>query len=185
MATSRFPTRHYTSSQYVESAGAILFHLSKRAICLLHLLDRKEWILAKGRRACGESRQQAALRDVAEETGYQCRLLPVTTASGVTPNVETEHTADTPRTFVKVTEPIAVTLRDLGEQGAKLIWWYIAAVEEDAPVDEERLGEEEFNVALFGYEEAVEKLTFQYDRETVQMTIDLVKATYEQEGGGC
>lgn len=108
----------------------------------------------------------------------------MTTASGVTPNVETEHTADTPRTFVKVTEPIAVTLRDLGEQGAKLIWWYIAAVEEDAPVDEERLGEEEFNVALFGYEEAVEKLTFQYDRETVQMTIDLVKATYEQEGGG-
>ena len=183
MVTSRFQSSHYTSSQYVESAGAILFHLSKRAICLLHLHNRNEWVLAKGRRACGESRQQAALREVTEETGYQCHLLPVTMASRVTPKTETKHTPDTPRTFVKATEPIALTLRVLREQDAKLISWYVAAVDEDAPVDEERLDEEKSNVALFGYEEAVGKLTFQDHRETVQMAINLVKATYEQESG--
>jgi 8-oxo-dGTP pyrophosphatase MutT (NUDIX family) len=179
MATSRFPTTHYTSLQFVESAGAILFHLRKRAICLVHLLDRDEWVLAKGRRACGESRQQTALREVTEETGYQCRLLPLTMTTRVTPKIETEHTPDIPRTFTNVSEPIAVTIRVLGEQDAKLIWWYVAAIDEEALIDEERLGEEKFDVALFSYEEAVKMLTFQFDRDTVKMAINLVKETYD------
>ena len=105
MATSRLPTTHYTSSQFIESTGAILFHLSKRAICLVHLLDRDEWVLAKGRRAYGESRQQTALREATEETGYQCRLLPLIMATRLTPEIETEHTPDMPRTFTDVCEP--------------------------------------------------------------------------------
>ncbi len=183
MATSRFPTMHYTSSQFVESAGAILFHLSKRAVCLIHLIERDEWVLAKGRRACGETRQEAALREVTEETGYQCRLLPVTMATRLTPKIETEHMPDTPRIFDNISEPFALTFRQLGEQDAKLIFWYIAAINEDASVDEERLGEEQFKVALFSYEEALQKLTFQLDRETFQMALDLIEPTIKQEDG--
>lgn len=61
-----------------------------------------------------------------------------------------------------------------------MIWWYVAAIDEDAPVDEERLGEEKFDVALFSYEEAVKILTFQFDRDTVEMAINLVKETYDR-----
>ncbi len=41
-------------------------------------------------------------------------------------------------------------------------------------VDEERLGEEKFDVAWFSYEDVVQKVTFQFDRERVQMTIELL-----------
>jgi 8-oxo-dGTP pyrophosphatase MutT (NUDIX family) len=179
MATSRFPTTHYTSSQFVESVGAVLFNLRRRAVCLVHLPDRDEWVLAKGRRACGESRQQTALREVNEETGYPCRLLPLTMATRLTPKIETECTPDIPRTFTNVSEPIAVTVRVLGEQDAKLIWWYVAAIDEEAL--NERLGKEKLDVALFSYEEVVERLTFQVDRDTVKMAINLVKETYDRD----
>ena len=64
MAVSRFESEQYTSEAFVESVGAVLFRLSTQEICVLHLLDRDEYVLAKGRRNCGESRQDAAIREV-------------------------------------------------------------------------------------------------------------------------
>ena len=75
MAASSFSAAQYTSKSFVESAGIVPFHLAKKQICLLFHTARNEWLLAKGRRNCGESRHQAALREVHEETGLQCRLL--------------------------------------------------------------------------------------------------------------
>lgn len=73
MATSSNITIQYTSEQFVESCGAILFDLranKPKAVCLIHYHAKNEWMLAKGRRNCGESRHQAALREVSEETDY-------------------------------------------------------------------------------------------------------------------
>jgi 8-oxo-dGTP pyrophosphatase MutT (NUDIX family) len=78
MATSNFQTSQYTASQYVESAGAILFKPSTKQICLIHHQDRDEWLLPKGRRNVGETSQITALGEVVEETGYACQLLPIT-----------------------------------------------------------------------------------------------------------
>ncbi|KAK7420299.1 hypothetical protein QQZ08_010499 [Neonectria magnoliae] len=66
MAASEFPNTQYTSEQFVESSSAILFDFSGHAnkVCLLHYRpypDNQttgEWLLAKGRRNCGESRAQ-------------------------------------------------------------------------------------------------------------------------------
>ncbi|GJD02739.1 NUdiX domain-containing protein [Colletotrichum higginsianum] len=79
MAVSNFVTSQYSSEAFVESCGAVVFDLSKEPakVCLLHYLALDEWYLAKGRRNCGESRHEAALREVLEETGVRCRLLPV------------------------------------------------------------------------------------------------------------
>ena len=179
MATSRFHTSQHTSEQLVESAGAILFRLSTQEVCVLHLLPRDEYILAKGRRNVGESRREAALREVREETGYSCRLLPVTMASRAPPAVETEPYGDVLRTHPYVTEPLSLQIRHLDPGGdVKLIWWFIAAVDEDTVPNEDRPGEEKFNVEFYSYEEVVKKLTFKMDRDMVQRAIDTVKATY-------
>ena len=124
MAASHFFTHQYFAESFVESAGAILFHLSSRRIRLVHLLHKDEYLLAKGRRKCGESRLAAALREVTEETGYQCRALPVTMATRATPLVELGHTPDVSRTFISVTEPFSLQIRQLSADGdIKLIWW--------------------------------------------------------------
>jgi 8-oxo-dGTP pyrophosphatase MutT (NUDIX family) len=74
------PTTQYTSEEFVESSGAILFDLSHetKSVCLIHYTVKDEWLLAKGRRNCGESRLEAALREVEEETGYKCHVYSVT-----------------------------------------------------------------------------------------------------------
>ncbi|MCJ1284534.1 hypothetical protein MMC26_003867 [Xylographa opegraphella] len=167
MAASRYATTQYMSGEFVESAGAIIFHLSKKQICLVRLKSRDEWLLPKGRRKCGESLSEAALREAREETGFRCCLLPVTMPK---PGIH--------RTPVHVhegiCEPVAVTIRELsGIHNVKLIFWYIAAI--DGPNGEEiGAAEDQFEVGLFDYEDVLMKLTFQGDRDIVQGAMGIV-----------
>ena len=180
MASSHFQTTQHTSSQFVESAGAILFRLSTKEICLLHLLPRNEYLLPKGRRNMGETRQQAALREVREETGYRCRILPVSMSCRAPPAVELEHSPDVVRVYANSTEPFSLQIRQLGAEGnVKLIWWFVAAVEEFEESGEEHPGEEQFEVGFYRYQEAVAKLTFQGDKDLVEQAIAMVQATYD------
>ena len=179
MAASRFPTSQHTSEQLVESAGAIVFRLSTQEVCLLHLLPSDEYVLAKGRRNVGESRVEAALREMREETGHYCRLLPVTFKSRAPYAIETEPFGDVLRTHSRITDPFSLQIRHLETEGdIKLIWWFIAAVDEDKAPNQFRPGEERYNPVFYGYEEVVQKLTFQLDRDMLQRAIDTVKATY-------
>ena len=57
----------------------------------------------------------------------------------------------------------------------KMIWWYVAAVDEDAAVGK---GEAEFESGLFGLEEVVSKLTFLSDREVVVKAVEIFEATF-------
>lgn len=173
MSASRFPTAQYTSSEFLESAGAILFHLSTRRICLLHLKKRDEWLLAKGRRKCTESRADAAIREVSEETGYSCRLLQVKLGTRATPVVEAVNTTDEPRIYEGSREPFYLTSRVVGEKNLKLIWWFIAAINED---EEEKPCEDGYDSILVGYKEALENLTFREDRDIVERAIQIVDA---------
>ena len=46
----------YTSEQFVESCGAILFDLTtsqNKRVSLVHYRPKDEWLLAKGRQNCG------------------------------------------------------------------------------------------------------------------------------------
>ena len=177
MATSKFRTEQYTSESFVESAGAVLFRLSDRRICALQLSPSKEYVLAKGRRNCGETRQEAAVREIEEETGFKCRLLPVTMLTRAPPMIETDQEADVARIETEITEPIALQVRHLADGDAKLIWWYIAAVDENTPAKENQPGENS-EVGFYSYEEVLKKLTFQQDRDLVERAIGIVRDTY-------
>jgi 8-oxo-dGTP pyrophosphatase MutT (NUDIX family) len=65
MASSLYPSTQYFASQFVVSAGCILFRRGeegKLEICVLHDRKKDEWLLPKGRKDCGESIEAAAVR---------------------------------------------------------------------------------------------------------------------------
>ncbi|RYP68801.1 hypothetical protein DL771_006419 [Monosporascus sp. 5C6A] len=175
MAASRFETEMYASEQFVESAGTILFRLSTREICVLHLLQRDEYVLPKGRLNLGEPRQDTATRETTEETGIPCRLLPVNMLSRVCPAVETDQLADEARLYRGICEPIAMQKRRVGEGHVKLIWWFVGAVNEGEQVGQYE--KDKFKVEFHSYDEALRKLTFNDDRKVVKKAIDLVDIT--------
>jgi 8-oxo-dGTP pyrophosphatase MutT (NUDIX family) len=171
MATSSYPTRQYTSSQFVEIAGAILFRPATNQVCLIHYLSKNEWLLPEGRGNLGERRHDAALRETGGETGYLCDLYPLCMAARAPPPDDTGHVQDVPRWHPNTTDPFMVTIRDLsGGDNIKLIFWYVAQVDEEA-LDGAGCGVLAFRARFFGYEEAVQRLTFQEDREVLQTAI--------------
>ncbi|KAK8244862.1 NUDIX hydrolase domain-like protein [Phyllosticta capitalensis] len=166
-------TCNLTSEEFVESAGVILFDKSLDRVCILHHLDGDVWVLPKGRRNCGETRQVAALREAKEETGYSCRLLPVRMSTRAPPaNEDDTSTPDEARLLNDLTEPFSLTLRELGGGGGlKLVWWFIAVVDEaEAPA----AGEAMFQPCFLPCHEAVQKLTFPGDRETLEKAIEII-----------
>ena len=178
MAAYHFKSEQYFCKDFVESVGAVIFRLSTQQICILHLLDKDEYVLAKGRRNCGESRRDTAVREIMEESGLSCRLLPVDMASRCPPVTETNDIKDEARMCSKVCEPFVLQLRHLGEGDLKLIWWYIAAVDEDESVRRDLQEKESFAVEFCNYEDVLEKLSFQLDRDMVKRAIDIVNKTH-------
>lgn len=179
MAASTFPSEQYMSEDFVESAGAILFKLSTKQVLVSHQHEWDQYLLAKGRRNIGESRHAAALRELREETGYNCRPLPVNLVTRCTPVVEHERSDDRARYYTQVNEPFALQTRKFKDGGIKLIWWYTAALKEDQPraeiVDKEL---EKATCDWYSYDYAVEKLTFLTDRDILRRAIKLVEETY-------
>jgi 8-oxo-dGTP pyrophosphatase MutT (NUDIX family) len=180
MAATLLESTQLTPSAFVESVGAIPFRLSTREICVLHHRQRNQYLLAKGRRNVGEHRQQTALREVREETGVRCRLLPVDMFTRAPPTVEEKGQADEwgPRLYKGVCEPFTLQMRRVRDGSVKLIWWYVAAVEEGEAVEQDAEDQERYTVEFYSYADVLEKLTFQNDRDLVKMAIDLVTTTY-------
>lgn len=187
MAPPRFPTIVYPSTSYLEAAGLVVFHRPLRRIAINYYRPKREWLLPKGRRNFQESRYKAALREAREETGLPCRSLLCNFASRVPPKVEeTVNTPDKPRMYDGVEgEAFMLMVRELpsreGRKEVKLIWWFIGELDEEAgeaqALDGGR-GEDVFEVGWFSYEEAVEKLTFEDDREVASRAVEIVEATY-------
>ena len=175
MASSHLPSEQYTSEQFVESVGAILFRMATHEICILHLLKKDEYILAKGRRNCGETRQDTAVRELTEECGFPCRLLNVNMSTRAPPAIEDEQLGDEARFYSGICEPFTLQIRRFGEGNVKLIWWYIAAVNEDEPShDRQQLEKDKFAAEFYSFADILEKLTFQMDRDMVKKAIEIV-----------
>jgi 8-oxo-dGTP pyrophosphatase MutT (NUDIX family) len=175
-----FEPAQLPSSAFVESAGAIPFRLSTRSVCVLRHRARGEVLLAKGRRNCGERRRDAALREAREEAGLRCRLLPVDMRTRAPPAGEEAGRAGEAGARLErgACEPIMLQTRRQRDGSVKLIWWYVAAVEEGVEVARDAVDEERYAVEFYSYADVLEKLTFQNDRELVKLAIDLVNGTY-------
>ncbi|KAL9596026.1 MAG: hypothetical protein Q9219_006077 [cf. Caloplaca sp. 3 TL-2023] len=170
--------KQYLSHSFVESVGAVLFRLSTKQICILHRRERDEYVLAKGRRNCGEHRRQTAVREILEETGYHCRLLPLNFFTRAPPAVEVEQGEDKARFFEAICEPFALQVRELGGEGIKVVWWYVAAVEEGEAWRQDLQELERYDVGFYSYGDAVAKLSFEMDREMVKKAMEIVADTY-------
>lgn len=121
----------------------------------------------------GESRHRAALWEVQEETGFACHMLPLAMETRAPPAVEEGggDSPDEPRFDKEATEPFGLSCRRLdGARGLKVIWWYIAAVDEAVGVE---VGEAQFRARLVGFGEALGLLTLEQDREIVRRAIKI------------
>lgn len=71
------------------------------------------------------------------------------------------------------------------ENNIKLIWWFIAAVEKEPPVVEPKdRGEDSLKSSpvFCSYIDALERLTFQMDRDMIKGAINLVTKTFRDGG---
>lgn len=164
------------------SAGSVLFRredkVGKLQICLIHQLDRDEWLLPKGRKDCGESIEAAAVRETYEETGYACELVPLRMPTRVT--VAGEDHTDEPVLRDAVLEPMSIVLQDRGGKGAKVIWWFVARIKDGASkVHGTQMATENYESHFLEAEQAISRLSFQGYRDIAQQAFDLVKSTEE------
>jgi 8-oxo-dGTP pyrophosphatase MutT (NUDIX family) len=179
---SLHPSQELGSDRFVESCGAILFDLSdsqNKKVCIVQpTYTKHEWLLAKGRRNYGESRKDAAIREVMEETGFRCKIYPVTMGTHATPPDAGPDIRDSTRVYEGLSEPFWCTIRNMKNPiRTKIIWWYIAVLEEEVEGQENLPGEEKYVAKFFKCDEALERLTYQTDREVVAKAIELVDHT--------
>ncbi|KAI1391890.1 uncharacterized protein F4822DRAFT_108749 [Hypoxylon trugodes] len=168
----------YPSEKFVEACGAVVFDTSerpKRILLLYHAAD-DEWLLPKGRRNCNESRKEAAIREIREESGYDIKICPMTMATRAPAEVELAGVKDVPRIYDSLTEPFILDVRDLSKGNeVKLVWWFIAEL--DGYAGE---GEVQFKPQFFPCDKAVERLTFQKDREVLLKALELIAHATEK-----
>jgi 8-oxo-dGTP pyrophosphatase MutT (NUDIX family) len=58
--------------RHVQAAGGVILRDGK--VCVIHRPDYEDWSLPKGKLDGSETHEDAALREVHEETGLRCRL---------------------------------------------------------------------------------------------------------------
>ena len=66
-----------STTEVIQAAGGLVVrrHTEELEILLVHRPDHEDWSFPKGKLEHGESPEEAALREVHEETGMSCRLL--------------------------------------------------------------------------------------------------------------
>ncbi|KAI0646201.1 hypothetical protein C8Q79DRAFT_652140 [Trametes meyenii] len=175
------------SSQFVLSAGAVSFLFVggvPKKVLLVHHTAKNQWLLAKGRKDQGEELAAAALREVFEETGYKCALYPARLPTRAPPPSVLSSALfqpDVVRITENSTEPFAITIRPTGPGRLKLIFWYIGRVvasREDtatATTKGSHMAAEGFDSAgLFDIDDALQKLTYEGDRDLVRTAIGII-----------
>ena len=153
------------AGSFVISCGAVTIDLKHQKVLTVHKRGTKRHVLPKGRKNIGESLEDAAIREVYEESGYQCHLvshgLPT---RATTPSARTSHR-----------EPIAVQQRLVlvGEQKhRKLIFWYLGEGDSTAEwVPDTQDKGEDFETEWLPFDEAQAILFFDDDKEILEQAL--------------
>ena len=68
---------HSAPTEVVQAAGGLVIrrHAGQLQVVLVHRPVQQDWSYPKGKLEEGETYEEAALREVLEETGFSCRLL--------------------------------------------------------------------------------------------------------------
>jgi hypothetical protein len=96
---------------------------------------------------------------------------PPTDEKGFTPDVPVEREC--------VVDPFALTIREEGPKRRKLVWWFIAAVEEKSRSEQSSF-DRHLEPEWMSVEKAMDVLTFESDREVVEGAHRLVCRSEER-----
>lgn len=162
---------HLFSDSFVLSAGTVLIHKTQGKVCIIQSQgERQAWLLPKGRKNIGESLAEAAVRETYEETGYRCSLMRLTMCTRATLGNDAE---DVVREVSGVCEPLMVSLRE-GAAGQKLVFWYVAQVDESKERTEgTQKANEIYKVGMYPPKEASELLQHPEEGALVLRAYDL------------
>lgn len=111
------------------------------------------------------------------ETGHKCRYLPLNMKTRAQPaNI---YVKDQPTDATGAVEPIAMFLRHADERDVKLIFWFVAEVDESrGHEDGTQTGGEDYTTHFVDAGEVLNTLTYACDREVVAKALELYRATY-------
>ncbi|KAI0147142.1 hypothetical protein GGR57DRAFT_506122 [Xylariaceae sp. FL1272] len=123
----------YLADAYEESVGVILFKPSTDEVCILHSTEHDEHFLPQGRRRESETRSSAAIRIATESTGFPCFIVSLNMDSRVSrgPEDETGDLSSESNYLINTTEPIKLQLQRHESGVMKLVWWFVAALDEE------------------------------------------------------
>ncbi|THH03155.1 hypothetical protein EW146_g10496 [Bondarzewia mesenterica] len=68
-------------------------------------------------------------------------------------------------------------MRQVADRNVKMIWWFVAVVEGEKVTGTQTLVES-YESQFFDVQEAVEKATFQSDRDVIETAVGIVKDTF-------
>ncbi|KZO92693.1 hypothetical protein CALVIDRAFT_540772 [Calocera viscosa TUFC12733] len=171
------------SEEFVISCGCVLFVPETQQIILVKSLSETQggsWLLPKGRKNAGETLEHAAVRETLEETGCECELWEVEMGTRATDANVLGRVHDVVRN-VRCTEPLALQLRQTRHGHQKLICWFIGKMK-DGCIPQPLEAHEHYEVGFFGYDEAIEQLRWDHDREIVRKAVQIVRSQALQNG---
>jgi 8-oxo-dGTP pyrophosphatase MutT (NUDIX family) len=116
--TSR--TLTHLSDAFVISCGTITLDLAQAKMLLIRWKKNGEILLPKGRKNIGETLEDAAKREIYEETGVQVTLLPLQIPTLATPGAAAKQS------YGFSTEPVALSQRISNGGVLKIIFWFVA-----------------------------------------------------------
>ncbi|CAE6449253.1 unnamed protein product [Rhizoctonia solani] len=181
MAASSSPTEVLVSDEFVICAGCVLLRrLPALQVCILYHPKEDRFILPKGRKDRDESIEETALRETYEETGHRCSFLPLNMRTRAQP--PDVFVKDQPTDAIGAKEPIAVFLRRVATKDVKLIFWFVAEVDESSPHQKgTQIGSEDYETRFVDANQVLDVLTYACDREVVAKALDLYRTTYPSE----
>lgn len=184
-------TKYYYPGDFVEYVGIVLFDWKDKRICVLKTgngSNLDHFTLFKGSRRIHESRREAALRQVKEETGHIAKILPAPFKTRAIP----ENTRDSPRIkkfrphFDDVLEDAPREYPDLEEHfaitfnptGNKFTYWFLAVAEDTKKKNKK--SEKLSNSTWVMYEDAIEWVIDE-EKQIFERAIDIVDNIHEPE----
>jgi hypothetical protein len=94
------------------------------------------------------------------------------------------YTTDVARVVDEATEPVAVSVRNLGKDGHKFIWWFLARVKDNAAekVIGTQMETENYVSEFFDVEEGIAKLTRKSDQDVAGQAFAIVEDNIKARG---
>lgn len=138
----------YYADKTVFSTGGVLINIESKKVLLIYKPVSGEWLLPKGHLEDGETIEQAAEREIFEETGYSNKVSRL---------LSTQVRSD-------VVDP----------SKNKVIFWFYSTLSSKEKHEDTQMKNENFKGEWFSEEEALRKLKWEDDKKLITLALKLL-----------